>query len=547
MIKYLFFVILPVCQDISKVSAQTMRYDKTAEGFLAFHPILTDAGGKIIPWIHAKPEVAYDRIIDKLWNFWDTIRMDKNGLPYYMNHQVWLPGNNDGRGLGGDQMAQALSSWQLLYQYTGNERVKDNMRFIADYYITHSLSSPKAVWPNIPYPYNTYVYSGFYDGDMILGSGFTQPDKAGSFGMELVKMYMLTGDEKYIDNAVAIANTLAKLTKSGDDKNSPLPFKVHAETGKIGRLKNYQGEVLGTTTYSTNWASTMQLYQMLIGLKKGNTILYKVSFDKFLNWMKKYPLATNKWGPFFEDVPGWSDTQINAITFARYMMENPALFPDWKKQVATIFNWVYEKLGNNSWNRYGVRVVNEQTSYPVPGHSHSSRQAAAELLYAQLTGDTSRNENAIRQLNWATYMVNEAGISNYPRDEVWFSDGYVDYIRHYLRAMASFPALAPATANHILSSTSIISRADYSPYFNKNNQLDFPFSEEAGMKIFYRTFDKSATETIRMTDKPVQILQGKELLMQKENLQTDGWKWIPLGESGVVIIKHSVSNQIKIR
>ena len=129
--------------------------------------------------------------------------MDKNSRSYYMNHQVRLPGNNDGRGLDGDQMAQALSSWQLLYQYTGNERVKDNMYFIADYYITHSLSSPKAVWPNIPYPYNTYVYSGFYDGDMILGSGYTKPDKAGSFGMELVKMYMLTGDEKYIDNAVS--------------------------------------------------------------------------------------------------------------------------------------------------------------------------------------------------------------------------------------------------------------------------------------------------------------------------------------------------------
>ena len=547
MIKYFLFFILLSFYHISYLSAQTMRYDKTAEGFLVFHPILTDGGGKIISWIDPKPEVAYDSIINKLWNFWDTIRMDKNGLPYYMNHQVWLPGNNDGRGLGGDQMAQALSSWHLLYQYTGNERVKDNMRFIADYYITHSLSAPNSVWPNIPYPYNTYVYSGFYDGDMILGNGFTQPDKAGSFGMELVRMYMLTNEEKYLHNAMDIANTLAKLTKTGDGKNSPLPFKVNAGTGKVGELRNYEREVLGNTAYSTNWAGTLQLFQMLTALKKGDKTLYKASFNKLLNWMKKYPLSTNKWGPFFEDVPGWSDTQINAITFARYMMANQALFPDWKKQVAGIFDWVYKRLGNNSWEKYGVTVVNEQTSYPVPGHSHTSRQAAAELFYAQLTGDTSRNENAIRQLNWATYMVNDAGVSNYPRDEVWFSDGYVDYIRHYLNAMASLPRLAPANANHILSSTSIISKADYAPYFNKNNQPDFPFEEEAGMKIFYRTFDKSSIETIRMTEKPLQVLQGKEPLLQKENLQSDGWTWTPLGQGGMVTIKHSASNQINIR
>jgi hypothetical protein len=42
------------------------------------------------------------------------MRHDMNGLPYYMNHQVWRP-NNDPRGLGGDQLQMALSSWQLLY------------------------------------------------------------------------------------------------------------------------------------------------------------------------------------------------------------------------------------------------------------------------------------------------------------------------------------------------------------------------------------------------------------------------------------------------
>ncbi len=86
-------------------------------------------------------------------------------------------------------------------------------------------------------------------------------------------------------------------------------------------------------------------------------------------------------------------------------------------------------------------VVNEQTAYEVPGNSHTSRQGADELLYTKLTGDSSRYENAVRQLIWSTYMVNDDGRNRYPNDENWLTDGYGDYVRHYLRAMAADPAL----------------------------------------------------------------------------------------------------------
>jgi hypothetical protein len=172
---------LPLLLSFNICWSQSPNYDSTREGFLSFHPIKTDKQGSIIPWYNDEPGIAYDFVINATWNFWDTMRRDLNGLPYYMNHQVWRP-ENDARGLGGDQFAMALSSWQLLYQYSGNERVKENMKFIADYYLTHSLSPANATWPNIPFPYNTMVYSGVYDGDMVIGKDFTQPDKAGSFG-----------------------------------------------------------------------------------------------------------------------------------------------------------------------------------------------------------------------------------------------------------------------------------------------------------------------------------------------------------------------------
>ena len=79
---------------------------------------------------------------------------------------------------------------------------------MADYYLAHSLSPADSKWPNLPYPYNMVIHSGIYDGDMILGKDYLQPDKAGSFGYELVNLYKKTGDEKYLDAAVKIANTL---------------------------------------------------------------------------------------------------------------------------------------------------------------------------------------------------------------------------------------------------------------------------------------------------------------------------------------------------
>ncbi len=48
----------------------------------------------------------------------------------------------------------------------------------------------------------------------------------------------------------------------------------------------------------------MELFLNLIELKAGDTESYRNAFGIILEWMKKYPLKNNKWGPFFEDVPG---------------------------------------------------------------------------------------------------------------------------------------------------------------------------------------------------------------------------------------------------
>ncbi|HXY40599.1 MAG TPA: hypothetical protein VEQ10_13070, partial [Vicinamibacteria bacterium] len=94
-------------------------------------------------------------------------------------------------------------------------------------------------------------------------------------------------------------------------------------------------------------------------------------------------------------------------------------------------------------------------------NSHTSREASLELLWAEASGDGSRKPQAVRNLNWATYMVDGDGKNRYYRDDVWLTDGYGDYVRHYLRAMAAAPELAPKDQNHLLRTSSVVRRIDY--------------------------------------------------------------------------------------
>jgi hypothetical protein len=547
------FTLLENHELLAQPRAKTVVTDEK----LLYHSIhLNTADNTIAPWYSDDLGKSYDFVINQVWNFWDTMRTDMNGLPYYMNHQVWKAQVNDTRGVAGSQFEMALCSWRLLYQYSGNERIKENMKFIADYYLSHSLTPSTAEWADLPYPYNTLAYSGIYDGDMVIGKYYTQPDKAGSFGNELINLYKLIGNGShgqtptgiYLETAVKIANTLARHTISGNDSVSPLPFKVHTLIGKSGKITDLDGneKEVQLFDYTTNWSGTLELFLNLIDMKKGNTAEYQKAFDTILAWMKKYPLQNNHWGPFFEDIVGNSDTQINAITFAQFMMNHPQYFPNWQAEVKGIFNWVYEKLGNKQWEKYGVIAVNEQTAFNVPGNSHTSRMASAELQYAFLSGDQSQIKKAILQLNWATYMVDFDGKNRYPSDDIWLSDGYGDYVRHYLRAMAFRPELAPDDQNHILSSTSVVQNAKYHANTIQPLEIEVPADQAKNMLVSYRTYDNKSTEIIRLSIKPSAVTVNNKPIHETESSVSEGWGWKSLEKGGILTVRHLNGNEVVV-
>jgi hypothetical protein len=342
------------------------------------------------------------------------------------------------------------------------------------------MSNPELKWGRLPYPYNTDIHSGRYDGDMRAGKGFVQPDKAGSFGAELMVLYRMTGNRKYLDAAVGIADTLAARVSPGDGDNSPWPYRVHAETGSIHQ-ETRRGRTF-VASYTSNYTGALRLFADLIALKQGNVKAYRAAAATVMTWLKIYPLKTNKWGPFFEDIStsSWSDTEINADTLAMYILEHPEWDPAWRTQVKNILDWVYTTFANREYDKWGVTPINEQTAYKVPGNSHTSRHASVELMYCEKTGDCATREDAIRRLNWATYTVDVDGKNRYIRDDNWLTDGYGDYVRHYLRAMAAAPELTPDDQNHLLRTSSVIQNIDY-----------------GADRIRYQKFDARSTELLK--------------------------------------------------
>jgi len=266
-------------------------------------------------------------------------------------------------------------------------------------------------------------------------------------------------------------------------------------------------------------------------LKKGQTEKYRKASLTLQDWVKKYPIPLVKYGPFFEDISVWSNTGINAGRLAEYILLNTDKWGvSWSQDARKTLDFLCVNLGNQKWGKYGVTTINEQTAYMYPGNSHTSRAAYLELLYAHKTGNTFKVENRLCQLNWATYSVDYEGRNVYPgfSIEIWFTDGYGDYVSHYLNAMALLPErLTASDKSHLLGSTSTIQKIKY----------------EAN-KISFTTFDNQSEVVLRLASKPKSVTVSGKILNQINQLDGDGYVWKALDKGGFLKMKYTGGSEV---
>ena len=154
-------------------------------------------------------------------------------------------------------------------------------------------------------------------------------------------------------------------------------------------------------------------------------------------------------------------------------------------------------LGDTSPKWHGATGIREQLLWPQVGGSHTARYASLRALWSLAGGDEDSRLEALRSFALASYMARDDGVVIFSPcdDSVWFTDGYFDYVPHFLDGMAALPEMAPADQDHLLSSTSIITTITYAPG-----------------RIAYHTYHPKGAETLRLTFTPATVTgDGEEL------------------------------------
>jgi hypothetical protein len=504
------------------------------------HPIRVDAQRKLLSWSPAAPYATVARLA------WETLEtrfpVQDNGFRTWLTYSRFDPDTFDGiawphnpAGL----YAMFVDSAVLWYAFSGDADAVALARTALDHQLAHGTTPGEWDWARVPYASagaGDVDYHGADDewcdfcgrGD---GIGVIEPDKVGELGFAYLQLFEVTGDERYRDAAIDCADALAKHVRAGDDRHSPWPFRVYAETNVVRE------------EYSSNVIGAIELFDALVRLSLGDGEAYVRARALAFDWLMRVPMTRDTWSGYFEDIgiqtdPGANPNQYSALRTARWLMDHPDADAAWRTHVAHLVAWAVDVFGRDTaterGTQWGATVMSEQGADMAKMGSHTARLGATLAQWSAATNDAAARDRAARSLNWATYACGEDGVVavGENKDEGWwFSDGYADYVRQFLRAMGAQPQWAPAGESHIVRSTSIVAKVAYEP--------------EA---VTWTTFDDDAVETLRLPYRPWRVrVEGQDLPRRTSLDAGDGYSTAPLPSGDVLVrIRHRARGPVTV-
>jgi hypothetical protein len=512
---------------------------------LAGHDLVLDADGKLLSWVQPQDR-AYATVVRLAFEqLLEGFPVEENGLPTWLGYCCF-----DGATLhGGDWphnpacvyagLVQGAAAW---YAFSGDRRVIDLVRRVLDYQLANGTTPEGGAWewPAVPYASSdpgAVRYRGAHDflyankddprprlgrGD---GYGVIEPDKVGELGFAYLTAWKLTEDLRYRDAALACARALARHVRAGDGERSPWPFRVVAETGIVRE------------EYCANLAPTLRLLDELSRLGIGEVAEWSRVRQVAWAWLERFPFQNDIWANYFEDlfwIPKPTNLdQYDAAEMARYLVENPGRDPRWRDRASHLLAWVERTFGGDTDEEKGVQwgavTISEQVEYTYKMGSHTSRFASALAEWSERTGDPAAREKGFRSFNWASYMCDERGVVRVGPVEPshWFSDGYGDYIRHFMAGMGAVPEWAPRGEDHLVRSSSVVPEVAYERE-----------------RVRYRTFDPSGEEVLRLSFEPARVTVDARPLGRLETAGDSGWSFDP--KTAVLRVRRPDGRQVAI-
>jgi hypothetical protein len=555
--KVLLVAILIV--NVNLVSAQSYKSDT-----LCYHRIIKNEKGEYLSWY--KPEVSgagFDQVVKLASGFMKSgcPVEPKTGLELYllfceffgpdMNPDFYkgTTGNYSAPNNPTCTFAGLVQSFAVDYRvYSGDTSYLSIVRKCLDHQLRNGTTPSDWKWASVPYASadaGETIYQGAIHGSPEGGGDglhVIEPDKVGELGMGYLLFYEITSEIRFLNAAMNCANALARNINQGfgfelqnnlfisANPRSPWPFRVNAQTDNI------------MEDYCSNVIEPIRLFDELISLSdqlkldKAKKAEYIAARDIAWQWLFSLegPMKTSIWKAYFEDVKRdqFNQNRVNVtpVETARYLLKNPHSNPYSLIHATALINWVGSVFGTDGTHE--MPAINEQLwCYQLMG-SHTARYASICALLYEQTGDERWKTKAYEYFNWATYCCSKAGIVAtgpfWP--SVWFTDGYRDYIKHFLEGLAAIPEWAPANENHLLKSSSVITKIAYN-----NNEVQ------------YSTFRNNSHEVLRLNFNPSKVLINNVELKRDKTLTKNGFTWQPIGNKGGILkISHEIGNDIEI-
>jgi hypothetical protein len=433
----------------------------------------------------------------------------------------------------GQRAAYVLSGFVDYYRYTGDPAAIAHITVLADTLINHCQTPPDHPWPNflISVPTHGKVYGQCDPRGMI------QLDIVGEVGYAMLRAYQLTGNTRWFDACKHWGDLLAE---KREHRPGLPPWNRYANP----EVTNLEDQQTGGVVFILVFLDEL----IRLGYRGPNDSIVEAR-DAGRAYLRDVLLpnwtVNDVWGRNYWD---WSDqVQAENVTefVARYLIENPAVFPNWRcdaRNILTLF------LNHTSVaNASRGDVFHGAWAYPESSSccGRSLWYGPMELapVYAQY-GVAAKDEWALemarRQMILCTYDPHETGVSedNIDGGQIvagdWFKITHPMPLKHCLNAIAWQPEIFGANReNHIVRSTAVVKEVTYGKG-----------------KITFSTFDApSPTVTVlRLAFCPKSVSGIDMMLKPRRDVSANGYMAKDLsGGDWIVTIRHDGAKVIAVR
>jgi len=502
------------------------------------YPAVEDRHGVIAPWYRGQNGQCDFRVriaAETLKRYpWTGPGQAPSPAPHYVYNGSWsiapdgtitIPPLDDwSNGDLGQRAAYVLTGLVDYYRYTGDPAAISHLTVTADALLDHCLTPAGHPWPGflVSVPNRGKPY-GKCD-----PRGFIQLDIVAEVGLGLVRAYELTGNKRWLRAAAQWAELLAE---KRDRSAGVPPWGRYANPQDVGWEDLQTGGVVFIVAFLDE--------VIRVGYRgKGDSIVQ--ARDDGRAYLREVLLprwaVNDTWGRNYWDWPDPVQAENVTEFAARYLLENPRAFPNWRTDARNLLTLFLNHTCVSTSSRGDV--YSGAWAYPESSGccGRSLWYGPLELApvyaeYGVLAGSEWAREMARRQMILATYDCRETGVVEDNIDGgpivagAWFKIAHPMALKHALNAMAWLPDVFGANReNHLMRTASVVRHVAY-----------------GDGRIAYSTFDapRGGVDVLRLAFAPSGVCADGRPVERVSELSRNGYAVRRLrGGDCLVSIRH---------